>query len=362
LPNNFQLVGGVFVEAAPPALSAQTEDLTPSMDREGYLENDAYRQLVDVVRAGIEYLALEDKQDSLERQEIKAKEAAKRARTDFRAAIQWIKESRTLTRGDKARLIGHYTGLVNKLEEVEEYDREARKKLETMGLLGVVAGFMTHEAARILDGLERAIDKIQGLARRDKALTAVLKQVREGYAAFKSHVDYTSTFVDALHQERETSFKSSAQVKRIIERFGDFAADRNIQVVNEVSNSVQTPKVSVAMYSGILLNLYSNALKAILAAQHRAEPPHIVFRGWNEPKRHIVEVLDKGIGIPAELHKRVFDPLFTTTSNLNNPLGSGMGLGLSLIRELVRHVGGSIRIVKAPRGFSTCFRVEFPKD
>lgn len=362
VPNNFQLVGAVFVESAPPALSAQTEDLTPSMDRQGYLENEAYKQLVDVVRAGIEYLALEDKQDLLERQEAKAKEATKRARADFRAAIQWIKESRTLTRGDKARLVGHYTDLASKLEEVEEYDREARRKLETMGLLGVVAGFMTHEAARILDGLERAIDKIRGMARRDEALAAVLKQVQEGYAAFRSHVEYTSIFVDALHQERQAPFKSSAQVKRIVERFGSFAADRNIKVANEVPNTVETPAMSVAMYSGILLNLYTNALKAVLAAEHRAEPPHIVFRGWNEPRRHIIEVLDKGIGIPAELQKRVFDPLFTTTSNLNNPLGSGMGLGLSLIRELVRQIGGSVRVVKAPRGFSTCFRVEFPKE
>lgn len=362
VPNNFQLVGAVFVESAPPALSAQGDDLTPSMDREGYLENAAYRQLVDVVRAGIEYLALVDKQDLLERQEAKAKEATKRARADFRAAIQWIKESKTLTRGDKARLVEHYAELASKLDEVEEYDREARRKLETMGLLGVVAGFMTHEAARILDGLERAIEKIRGPARQDKNLAQILRELQEGYRAFKSYVDYTSTFVEALHRQRDTPFKSAAQVRRIIERFKDFAEARGIKVVNEIDGGLETPAVSVTMYSGVLLNLYTNALKAVLAAQHRADAPHIVFKGWNERKKHIVEVLDKGIGIPEDLQKRVFDPLFTTTSNLNNPLGSGMGLGLSLIREVVRHSGGTVRIVKPPRGFSTCFRVELPTD
>jgi signal transduction histidine kinase len=362
LPTNFQLVGAVFVESAPPSLSAEAGDLTPAMDREGYLANEAYDQLVEVVRAGTEFLAWVDKKDILERQEIKAKEAAKRAREDFKSAIKWIQRSKTLTRSDKAELVSHYASLAKRLEEVEEYDREARRKLETMSLLGVVAGFMTHEASRILDALERAMTKLKALARKDSGIAAALKEIEEGYASFKGQVEYTSTFVESIHQERLTAFKVAPQVRRIVDRFGTFASARDIVVTNEVKADVEAPPAPIALYSGVLLNLYTNALKAVVAAEHREEPPHIVFRAWNEPTRHVLEVADKGIGIPPELRQRVFDPLFTTTSNLNNPLGSGMGLGLSLIKELLRHVHGSIRIVDPPNGFSTCFRIELPKD
>lgn len=362
LPNNFQLVGAVFLESAPPSLSAQGGDLTPAMDREGYLENEAYEQLVEVVRAGIEFLAWIDKRDILERQEAKAKEAAKHARADFKAAIKWIQQSPTLTRSDKAELVEHYSSLAKKLDEVEEYDREARRKLETMSLLGVVAGFMTHEAARVLDGLERAINKIRGLAKKDAAIAGALKDIEDGYTSFKGQVEYTSAFVESLHQDRVATFKVAAQVRRVTERFGSFATTRGIAVSNEVKTDVESPPVPIALYSGILLNLYTNAIKAIVAAEHRADPPHIVFRAWNETGRHVLEVLDKGIGIPPELRHRIFDPLFTTTSNLNNPLGSGMGLGLSLVRELLRHVRGSIRIVDPPGGFSTCCRIELPRE
>ncbi len=150
LPSNFQVVGAVFLESAPPSVSGDASDLTPSMDRQGYLDNDAFKQLQTVVRAGIEFLALVDKRDLQRAQELKARKKAADVREDFKAAVEWISSSETLTRADKTRLVEHYAELAHKVEEVEEYDKEARRKLETMSLLGVVAGFMTHESTRIL--------------------------------------------------------------------------------------------------------------------------------------------------------------------------------------------------------------------
>jgi signal transduction histidine kinase len=114
------------------------------------------------------------------------------------------------------------------------------------------------------------------------------------------------------------------------------------------------------LYSGLLLNLFTNALKAVIADSTPNRPHVICFKAWNEQKWHILEVLDNGIGIPPSLRNRIWDPLFTTTSNLNNPFGSGMGLGLSLIKKLLSDIGGSIDLVSAPPNFTTCFRVELP--
>ena len=256
-------------------------------------------------------------------------------------------------------MVIHYTSLASKLEEVEAYGRESRRKLETMGLLGVVAGFMTHEAARILDGLDRALSRLRALSRRDAALASAIRDVESGYATFRAHVEYTSLFVDSMHRQHTEPFSAKAQVDRILETFGSFTDARVVQSQNEIAADVRVLGVPVATYSGVVLNLYTNAIKAVLAREHDSEPPQIVIRGWNETGCHIVEVADKGVGIPPSLLQRVFDPLFTTTSSLNNPLGSGMGLGLSLIKEVMAQIGGKVRIVDAPATFSTCFRVEF---
>jgi len=108
------------------------------------------------------------------------------------------------------------------------------------------------------------------------------------------------------------------------------------------------------------MNLYTNALKAVSAGTPNGKR-QIVFKAWNEPKWHVVEVADSGIGIPPNLRTRIWDPLFTTTSGgSSNPLGSGMGLGLNLVKEILGRIKGKIELVDPPPGYTTCFKVQFP--
>jgi two-component system NtrC family sensor kinase len=55
-----------------------------------------------------------------------------------------------------------------------------------------------------------------------------------------------------------------------------------------------------------------------------------------------IEVSDSGPGIPAALAKRIFDPFFTTKG------AQGMGLGLSIVRDLMRQQGGSVSAHSEP--------------
>ena len=60
------------------------------------------------------------------------------------------------------------------------------------------------------------------------------------------------------------------------------------------------------------------------------------------------------------MYERVFDPLFTTTSDSSNPLGSGMGLGLTFVRRSVEAFGGRSEVRPPPPGFATAVRVSLP--
>jgi hypothetical protein len=109
-----------------------------------------------------------------------------------------------------------------------------------------------------------------------------------------------------------------------------------------VARDADAPRMPVAVYSGILLNLYTNALKAILAVKSTRTEQKILIHAYNDGKTHIVDVMDTGIGIPPNIRKRVWDPLFTTTSSDDNPFGAGMGLGLSLVKALVESRKGRV--------------------
>jgi signal transduction histidine kinase len=68
----------------------------------------------------------------------------------------------------------------------------------------------------------------------------------------------------------------------------------------------------------------------------------------------VLEVEDHGVGIPAEVIPRIFQPFFTT-----KPPGDGTGLGLAMVRDIVTRGGGEIVVASAP-GRGSMFRVFLP--
>jgi signal transduction histidine kinase len=67
----------------------------------------------------------------------------------------------------------------------------------------------------------------------------------------------------------------------------------------------------------------------------------------------LISVADTGIGIPEDLHARIFEPSFTTKP------GKGAGLGLSSAYGIVRQHGGRITVQSAP-GAGAKFNVLLP--
>lgn len=129
-------------------------------------------------------------------------------------------------------------------------------------------------------------------------------------------------------------------------------------IVN-VADDLPGPYVPVSLYSGIALNLLTNALKAITGSAEGTEHT-VAFAAWNEINRHVLEVSDTGVGIPAVLWDRVFEPLYSTTDAGPGPLGTGMGLGLALVRRAAEAFGGTAAVVEPTYGFRTTVRVELP--
>jgi signal transduction histidine kinase len=94
-------------------------------------------------------------------------------------------------------------------------------------------------------------------------------------------------------------------------------------------------------------NLIDNALDAV------SEGGRVTVLAKRENQSVVVRVQDNGPGIPASIRERIFDPFFTT-----KPMGQGTGLGLDIVRRLVRHNDGIIEVESEPG--RTEFRVTLP--
>ena len=91
----------------------------------------------------------------------------------------------------------------------------------------------------------------------------------------------------------------------------------------------------------LIVNLVSNAIKftppdgsitVSCGAQADAEGDWVLVR-----------VRDSGVGIPADRHEAIFDPFVQGDRALNRP-HDGIGLGLSISRDLARGMGGSLGV------------------
>jgi two-component system CAI-1 autoinducer sensor kinase/phosphatase CqsS len=74
--------------------------------------------------------------------------------------------------------------------------------------------------------------------------------------------------------------------------------------------------------------------------------------GAQQDRGRIV-VADRGVGIDAELQRRIFEPFFSTNR------GTGHGLGLAFCNQVVHAARGSIRVKSAP-GHGAVFTIELP--
>ncbi|MBN1334362.1 MAG: GAF domain-containing protein [Deltaproteobacteria bacterium] len=101
----------------------------------------------------------------------------------------------------------------------------------------------------------------------------------------------------------------------------------------------------------MLLNLVGNAIEAI-ESNGRPGTVWVRTRPDASPDRVLLEVEDDGPGIPPELHKRIFEPLFTTRPH-------GHGFGLAMVARAVREHGGEIRLASTP-GRGSTFTLSLP--
>jgi signal transduction histidine kinase len=108
----------------------------------------------------------------------------------------------------------------------------------------------------------------------------------------------------------------------------------------------------LARLEQVLTNLLSNAC--------RYSPPRseIVVRAIGDGERAVVDVTDRGVGIPPDQLEKLFTPFFRGNAAAHHK--GGLGLGLYISREIVRRHGGTMRVASAI-GQGSTFTVELPR-
>jgi len=107
------------------------------------------------------------------------------------------------------------------------------------------------------------------------------------------------------------------------------------------------------MFTQVIDNLTKNALRSLAAASSSPQPGDLLIEIGAQGQRGRIVFTDNGVGMDADLRKRIFQPFFSTDR------GTGHGLGLAFCQRVVQGAHGTIRVKTAPHQ-GAVFTIELP--
>ena len=106
-----------------------------------------------------------------------------------------------------------------------------------------------------------------------------------------------------------------------------------------------------SLVAHVFTNILRNAIQAI--REHRSSGVIGIEAGIDEQERVQVDISNDGSMIPNDIAEQIFVPFFTTKS-------SGTGVGLSVSRQIMRRLQGSLSLLSNTQTHITTFRLTFP--
>ena len=146
---------------------------------------------------------------------------------------------------------------------------------------------------------------------------------------------------------RDDEIILDALVDEVLEDLEPLAEGKNIRLIAKCKDITMVGS-DILIYR-LVYNLVENAIK------YNHSGGQVTVTADRKEKHVYLSVEDTGAGIPEELKERVFEPFFRVDKSRSRELG-GVGLGLALVREIVRVHDGSITVKSNPSG-GTIFEV-----
>ena len=149
---------------------------------------------------------------------------------------------------------------------------------------------------------------------------------------------------------RDEEIAIAALVEEVLADLEPLAQEKGINLI-EKCDKVLLMGSDILIYR-LVYNLVENAIK------YNFSGGTVTVTATQQNNQLHLTVEDTGNGIPEELKERIFEPFFRLDKSRSRELG-GVGLGLALVREIVRVHNGSI-FVKNNVNSGTTFEVIFP--
>lgn len=219
------------------------------------------------------------------------------------------------------RLIGDYNFMLDSLENMfvnqERFTSDVAHELRT-------------PLSVILSESEYALRETEDMSEKNNSLAVIYRRSKSLKAIIDGMLEFTRL------ADKMTIAMSPVDISALIEEFiGDYIFGRGIKCNADIQKGVMVA-VDVTLFERVLQNIFDNSVK------YGRENGNVFVKLYTSSNSAVLEIGDDGIGMSEEERSHAFDRFYRAQKSRSDK--SGLGLGLSFVKEIVRLFGAKIEI------------------
>ncbi len=257
---------------------------------------------------------------------------------------------------DSRRQTRLYQELAEQLAETNRQLKQAQaaaRRSERLAALGQLSAGLAHEIRNplgvIKGSAEMLTQKLQGADELARELAGYISTEVNRLSAL---VTQFLNFARPLHAHLYPA-DITALLNRVLTNVSEHWKGRPVQIERDYASDLPLVPLDESLCEQAFINLVQNAHEAMeeRGGTLQVEVARVI---QNDTEGVLVRLTDNGPGIPDALREEIFNPFVTTKK-------TGVGLGLSIVSQIVDGHHGTIRVEKGPQGGAS-FMVFFPLE
>ena len=363
----------------------------PKLNREGFISSPTFDQLKEFVRFAIDwstilrdyYIREEDLKNILIAKELFEEAIGEKVEQSrvMESALNHLKYeakavAEVLPPSQRRVFESVFESATDVIRSQHEANQRELTHLRLVASTSTLLLIFSHEVKSLLGVLEQSKNSLELLA---KDLASKQKKEVEGinnqFIDLKDRLDELLSLTSLVGKDnRKTKPGQVALLERIkkVEKVFELITHKyDIEIDhNEIPRNIAFKNILEAEVYSILLNIMSNSIKSVIAGGRNRK---IQFVAEKISNMNILTIRDTGIGLDPTRFDEVFIPfisdpdgkLYENLDKRLNPednliVGSGSGLGLGIVKEIINARGGIINFKRPKSGWSTELEIKLP--
>lgn len=233
-------------------------------------------------------------------------------------------------------------------------------KSQEIAALGVMAGSFAHEINQPLNSIKVSASGLQYLYKKGHyaSNTENISEIMEEINEIACQVNRIEAVINNIRDSmrKDASVRTVCQLNEVVSASLKTVCSnhwcKGIIIKTEYAPNLPTISGNQIHMDQIIFNLISNAVQALESCTLKDYKEIKIATYYTNYVT--LEFCDNGPGLDREKMEMIFEPLFTTKSGSKN-----MGLGLSIVKSIVKVMGGKISVSNRMEGGAS-FKIELP--